>query len=238
MFLLAACLALGAGCGRGAGGEGREGAPAVAGETVAPGDDLPAQIFAEHPVPAPGTPAALRPGEAVSFLDGGAEEEAAAQAPELHLAVADLAASAAFYGDVLGFTIEAATPAEPPHRRMELARDGVRLVLRRRDDLAAELPRPDAGTAEAAAPGEDAGATADAEEAAVPEATAPRSPAPAASALHAPAGDLDALLRRVEEAGAGTARLGETADGSRRLAVRDPDGHVLVFVEILPETPD
>jgi hypothetical protein len=120
-LLLVAWIGLGLACDRGGGGEAAETAPrpaAESGEVAGDGDGsaedgLPPQITAEHPVPSPGAPGALRSGEAVSFLDGGGEAEEV-QVPELHLAVADLAASAAFYEGVLGFAVEAATPDEPP----------------------------------------------------------------------------------------------------------------------------
>ena len=245
--LALACLGLAAACGRGPDRQAGAEAPAAARDTAPERDgeaggesaELPVQIAAEHPVPSPGTPAALRAAAGVSFLDGAAADEPDL-APELHLAVADLAASAAFYRDVLGFAVEAAVPAEPPHRRMELVRDGLHLVLRDADDLAAELPPRASRPADEPTADEDAGAAADAEEAGLDDPPAPRAPVPAPSpaALHVAATDLDALLRRVEEAGSGTAHLGETSDGSRRLAVRDPDGHVLVFVELLPPAPD
>jgi catechol 2,3-dioxygenase-like lactoylglutathione lyase family enzyme len=179
----------------------------------------------------------LRSGEAVSFLDGGGEAEEV-QVPELHLAVADLAASAAFYEGVLGFAVEAATPDEPPYRRVELAREGMRIVLRRSADLAAELPRTigsaaveeaESGPAPPPAAGTGAGSG---------TATAPGTgKAGPSSVLHVPATDVDALLRRVEQAGTGTARLDEAPDGSRRLSVRAPDGNVRGFVESLGPDP-
>lgn len=240
-LLLVAWAGLVLACDRGGGGEAAETAPpsaAESGEVTGDGEGsdqagLPPQITAEHPVPSPGAPGALRSGEAVSFLDGGGEAEAV-PAPELHLAVADLAASAAFYEDVLGFAVEAATPDEPPYRRVELAREGVRIVLRRSADLAAELPRTIGSAAEEEARSGPAPATGAGSGTATAPGTGIAGPS---SVLHVPATDVDALLRRVEQAGTGTARLDEAPDGSRRLSVRAPDGNVLVFVESLGPDP-
>lgn len=89
-------------------------------EAEVEGEALEPRIVTEGPVDAPGRPEGRRE---VAALDFAEEEEGARWVPEL--AVSDLAASAEFYRG-LGFA--SAAEAEGGDR-VELERDGVRLVL-------------------------------------------------------------------------------------------------------------
>ena len=125
LLLLAGAAAL-----HGCGGDDEAPAADGGGETAAApagdgdGDGMEPRIVTEGPIDAPGRPAGDGP-EAAFFR---AEEEPAGATWVPHLAAADLDATVDFYRG-LGFTI-AGDEGEGAARRVELARDGARLVLR------------------------------------------------------------------------------------------------------------
>lgn len=163
---LAAVFALACG-----GGAEEDGAPAT--ETAVAGDDgagMEPRIVVEHPIDAPGRPA--------DDAEAAAPLAAAAWVP--HLTVADLEASTDFYRG-LGFTVAPAAAGEAAPERVELVRDGARLVLV-------------AGGEETAAETDGEG-TAGEEAAAGDEAPAPQ---PASPVLHL-GGESEAASRTVRD---------------------------------------
>lgn len=170
-----------------AGGETTE--PAVVGADL-DGEGMVPRIVTEHPIDAPGRPAdGDRPAVAIEA------EPAAAWVP--HLTAGDLEASLDFYRR-LGFEVGSRRGDE----RVELARDGVRLVL-----VAAP------GGAGADGAGAD-GTGADGAEADGTGADDAEAGAEAAADDAAAAGSAAIVLHLVDEAG---------GEGGR--TIRDPDGH-------------
>ena len=118
-----------------------------------------------------------------------------------NLIVRDVAASTAFYRDVLGFSVKQTVPDGPPFVFVWLERDGVPVFLN--DVSAAAEEYPDAGSRQ-------------------PGGTA---------ALFFVVTEVDALHASVAARAPIVMPLKTQFYGMREFAVTDPDGHILTFAE-------
>jgi uncharacterized glyoxalase superfamily protein PhnB len=118
-----------------------------------------------------------------------------------NLIVNDVAASTAFYRDVLGFAVKQTVPDAAPFVFVWLERDGVPVFVNARDAASEDYPgaadRPAGGTA----------------------------------ALFFVVTDVDALHGKVAQAAPVIMPLKTQFYGMREFAVTDPDGHILTFAE-------
>jgi uncharacterized glyoxalase superfamily protein PhnB len=118
-----------------------------------------------------------------------------------NLIVRDIAASAAFYRDVLGFAVKQTVPEAAPFVFVWLERDGVPVFLN--DVAAAAAEYPDAAS---------------------------RTPGGTA-ALFFTVSDVDGLHAQVAAHAPVVMPLKTQFYGMREFAVTDPDGHILTFAE-------
>jgi uncharacterized glyoxalase superfamily protein PhnB len=118
-----------------------------------------------------------------------------------NLIVRDVAASTAFYRDVLGFSIKQTVPDEAPFVFVWLERDGVPVFLNAvhavADDFPGAAARPAGGTA----------------------------------TLFFTVTEVDALHARIAAHAPVVMPLKTQFYGMREFAVTDPDGHILTFAE-------
>ena len=121
------------------------------------------------------------------------------------LIVRDVAASTAFYGDVLGFTIKQTVPDQGPFVFVWLERDGVPVFLNAihavEDDYPGAATRPAGGTA----------------------------------TLFFVVTEVDALHERIGSHARVVMPLKTQFYGMREFAVTDPDGHIVTFAERVSE---
>lgn len=198
---LAVLLAMGTACDREAGDAGAA-ADGEAAELPADGEGMEPRIVTEHPADSPGRPAGAA-GAAAAAIEAA---PGAAWVP--HLTAGDLEASLDFYRR-LGFEVASRRGGE----RVELARDGVRLVL---------VAAPGGAGADGADPGDADPDAGDAAEAGARAAGA----AAAADEDAAPAAASPVVLHLVDET------VDETVDeagGEGGRTVHDPDGHRVVL---------
>ena len=118
-----------------------------------------------------------------------------------NLIVRDVAASTAFYRDVLGFTIKQTVPDQAPFVFVWLERDGVPVFLNAvhavQEDFPGAAARPPGGTA----------------------------------TLFFTVTEVDALHGRIAPHAPVVMPLKTQFYGMREFAVTDPDGHILTFAE-------
>ena len=122
-----------------------------------------------------------------------------------NLIVRDVAASTAFYRDVLGFTIKQTVPDQAPFVFVWLERDGVPVFLNAvhavEEDFPGAAARPAGGTA----------------------------------TLFFAVTEVDALHARIAPHAPVVMPLKTQFYGMREFAVTDPDGHILTFAERVSE---
>ncbi|MEW6322595.1 MAG: glyoxalase superfamily protein [Acidobacteriota bacterium] len=118
-----------------------------------------------------------------------------------NLVVRDIAASTAFYRDVLGFAVKTTVPDDPPHVFVWLERDGVGVFLNDRAGVADDLPS-----------------------------LAGREPGGTATLFFVLAG-IDEYHAAVAPRAPVLLPLKTQFYGMREFAIEDPDGHVITFAE-------
>ncbi len=214
----------------------------------------PPRITAEHPVTA-------RPALEAGLLDGGATDggpvlgeagsldgpQAGAGGAALAavLPADDVAGSIDFYVGLLGFDVTSSEPGEPPFRRVELTRGGIRIVLLGPEAWEREMssfgaPAAAGGALEVEDTGGDEGDTAAGEggQEAAETGDGPGAPVErgrgAGPVLRLALEDLDAVAVGLAEAGVevevGDGEAGEAEVPDGRLAVVDPAGVRLLLV--------
>ncbi len=118
-----------------------------------------------------------------------------------NLIVNDVAASTAFYRDVLGFNISQTVPEQAPHVFVWLERDGVPVFLNAREAAGADYPG------------------------------AEKRPAGGTATLFFIVSAVDDLHAKVAPHAPVVMPLKTQFYGMREFAVTDPDGHLITFAE-------